>query len=521
MYGDSIPTPMQEADWLGNVSTIAKADGLNVKIIILFFVNLSGATVNGVPDQTTLLTNWMAKLEANAGSNGNIYGAEYEREYYGNTAAEWTTFCNIVTGDGFACVNDGGEGHIVYPNYPMLDYSMYPSGDHYSEPIITSESNSLYIGVGYGETGSNGTVVWTQTTVQAIVDNSYGNPYVFMYADEGGSGQPQAFMWNWATLDGWVWNDANYQANYILSTTKTNSTTSISCNPSSTEVDNPIACFVTVAGSSPLGKVTWSASGSGVWAPYSHCTLSITPNLSQSIYPSSDCALVYDPIATGTQNITASYEGDFNNASSNGTFSLSVSPATIVIQPVDLYMSYSSASVPVLKITGCSPSPSTISAPGITEVSMVSGCTFVISNPAVGPNSKYVFGGDGSSSVATVGTTACSSGTCATFAVTDYLEYKDTLSYSVIHGNTLTNGPRAIGREAGTVYDPCLTLTATAYWFDVDLGASIIFSTVHGGIYEEWEPLPDSIAGTLSVAVVVKMLPRPLCGLSVYAVCRF
>jgi hypothetical protein len=152
---------------------------------------------------------------------------------------------------------------------------------------------------------------------------------------------------------------------------------------------------------------------------------------------------------------------------------------------------------------------------------MFSGCAFVISNPAAGSTSKYVFRGDGSSSIATVGTTTCSSGTCAIYAVTDYLEYKDTLSYSVIYGNSLISGPTAAGGEAGSVYGPYLTTTATSYWFDANSGVSAIFGTVHGGINKQWAPLPSFIAGTSSVTIVVKMYPRPLCRLSVYMACRY
>ncbi len=209
--GANAVTVVQEAQWLGQVASIAQAQGLNVEILLMIFVNLSGQTVYkgsaSYPDQTQNLTDFMQALKGHS----NIYGAQYEEEYFGNTLAEQTTFKKIVTAAGY--VDIGGPGVGV-----VLDYSPYP---YYGGVIYTSLS-SQYIGVGYGEVGAPPAGIpqeWNQTTVQAIIDTSAGNPYVFIFASFGGTGQPTYRLWNWPTLLGWIWSDPNYQDNYILSNT--------------------------------------------------------------------------------------------------------------------------------------------------------------------------------------------------------------------------------------------------------------------------------------------------------------
>jgi hypothetical protein len=211
--GASAPSATGEAQWLGQVASLAQSDGLNVEIIILLFVNLSGQTINGVPDQTSLLTQYMSTL----GSHSNIYGAEYEVEYYGDTATEEQSFYSIVKGAGYVDVLNMGEPSF-YTGEPVLDYSTFP----YFGGAIPGSLSADSIGVGYGETGapsgSTPDPAWTQSSVQAIVDTSPGEPFVFIYAGSGGTGQPSFQLWNWSTLQQWVWTDSKYQADFVLST---------------------------------------------------------------------------------------------------------------------------------------------------------------------------------------------------------------------------------------------------------------------------------------------------------------
>ncbi|MDA4123983.1 MAG: hypothetical protein OK438_00840 [Thaumarchaeota archaeon] len=215
--GPNAPSAIGEALWLSRVASLAQSQGLNVRIVILFFVNLSGGTINGVPDQTTLLTQYMSAL----GSHTNIAGCEYEREYYGNTVAEVAGFRTIINGAGYTNVVDPSM-MSNFPSDPVLDYSSYP---YFGGTIPSSlPSGSSSIGIGYGETGaptgSTPTPAWTQTSVQAIVDTSPADPYVLVYAGAGylPAGQPSTRMWNWPTLRNWIWTDSNYQQDFVLST---------------------------------------------------------------------------------------------------------------------------------------------------------------------------------------------------------------------------------------------------------------------------------------------------------------
>lgn len=210
--GADSPGAIGEAQWLSQVANLAQDSGLNVKILLLFFVNLSGGTVNGVPDQTTLLTQYLSAL----GYHSNIYGAEYEREYYGDNATEEQTFYNIVTSAGYVDILNPGEPQIS-AGEPFLDYSTFP---YYNGTIPNSlPSGNESLGVGYGETGppvGNATnPAWTQATVNAIIDSSPANPFVLIYAGSGGNSQPPYQLWNWLTLRDWIWNDPYYQSAYI------------------------------------------------------------------------------------------------------------------------------------------------------------------------------------------------------------------------------------------------------------------------------------------------------------------
>lgn len=205
----------QEANWLNQVLTIT--DSMNVKVILLCFVNLSGGTINGRPDQTQSFTTFMQSLKGHP----SLYGAEYENEYFGNTVQRVGTFKSIVNGAGYVdMLNPNPKMMSAYPSDPVLDYSTYP---YFGGTIPSSLPNSgRTIGIGYGETGApSGTTpnpAWAQARVTAIVKTSPAAQFTFIYSEMGGRGQPFNLLWNWQTLRGWIWNDPNYQANYVIST---------------------------------------------------------------------------------------------------------------------------------------------------------------------------------------------------------------------------------------------------------------------------------------------------------------
>ena len=217
--GPYSPGAMGEAQWLSQVATLAQSDGLNVKIVIIFFVNLSGGTIDGVPDQTTLLKQYMAAL----GTHPNIYGAEYEREYFGNTVQEVQTFKTIINNAGYVNIDDPTQINN-FPSDPMLSYSTYP----YYGGVIPAALKSPSIGIGYGEIGVPLTgPVWTQSIVDSIVDktptaaSSTFGTLVLLYSirdlnnPAGGSlGHP---LWNSPTLRNWIWTASGYQSSYLLS----------------------------------------------------------------------------------------------------------------------------------------------------------------------------------------------------------------------------------------------------------------------------------------------------------------
>lgn len=77
---------------------------------------------------------------------------------------------------------------------------------------------------------------------------------------------------------------------------------------------------VTVTGSSPTGRVTWSSSGSGKFSSRT-CTLS-----------KGSCSVTYTPTSTTSLvAISASYSGDKHNPPAVGTLALAVTPKTIAI----------------------------------------------------------------------------------------------------------------------------------------------------------------------------------------------
>ena len=92
-------------------------------------------------------------------------------------------------------------------------------------------------------------------------------------------------------------------------------TTSVSCIPSSVAVGSSSECTATVSGGSgPTGLASWTANPpASVSFSSSTCTLT-----------SGSCAVTVTGLSASTASITATYNGDPNDASSSGSFDLSV-----------------------------------------------------------------------------------------------------------------------------------------------------------------------------------------------------
>jgi hypothetical protein len=215
----TLPTAKQEGEWFSQLASLCDPYP-NIRIDLLFFINLTGAEYDGREDQTSELTDFMNALRGHS----SIYGAMFEPEYFTDTAAVETSFHNIVTNAGYVHICFSPTGFSLWPNNPWATWSEFPWAG--SGPI-TTDAGSKYIYYSYGETGGgtqsgNGNS-WTQDNVLAIVEKSYPKPDTVMCADLDnnnpaggyhGGGSP---LWNSPILREWIWDDPYYQANYVQS----------------------------------------------------------------------------------------------------------------------------------------------------------------------------------------------------------------------------------------------------------------------------------------------------------------
>jgi len=107
-------------------------------------------------------------------------------------------------------------------------------------------------------------------------------------------------------------------------------TTSLACAPSSVSVNSPSECSATVtdanaSATSPMGIVSFTSSGAGLFTPGASCTLSA------GAVGTASCQVAYTPtiVGTGNHTIIGSYGGDSNHAASGSSLSLSVTPAIV------------------------------------------------------------------------------------------------------------------------------------------------------------------------------------------------
>lgn len=97
-------------------------------------------------------------------------------------------------------------------------------------------------------------------------------------------------------------------------------------------------------------------------------------------------------------------------------------PLTCTASPSGL----GSAHLPLITVSGGSPSPSSFTCDGTThDVSIASSSAYTLANPAAGSTSQWVFKGNGTSSSDTGHGTSCASGTCTALTFTDYQEISE------------------------------------------------------------------------------------------------
>ena len=360
-----------EATWLSQVASDAQAAGLNVEITVLVFVNLSGETINGVADQTSAFQSWVATL----GSHSNIYGMQYEVEYYGNTAAEEQSFYNIVTGAGYKDILNPGTS-VNGVTTPLLDYSTYP----YFGGTIPASVSSGSIGVGYGETGapsgSTPNPAWTQQTVQAIINTSPANPFVFMYADNGGTGQPSFQLWNWSTLQNWIYSDPTYTNNFILSSSSPTTTTTTS-SASTSVTSTPTTTTSTTSHSTSTTSHSTTTSSSST-------TSHSTSTTSHSTSTTSTSSTQTSTSRTSTSSSTTTSTSTSHSTSSTSTTSTATTSATTTSTTTTTSSTTSTTDSTSTSSTTSSPSSSTTTS-ATTSVNPISTTTVTQTSPQTYP----------------------------------------------------------------------------------------------------------------------------------------
>ena len=168
-------------------------------------------------------------------------------------------------------------------------------------------------------------------------------------------------------------------------------TTSVSCSPSSVNGGVPSTCTATVSGSSPTGTVTLtSSSASGYLAPSNgKCTLS-----------SGSCSVTYRDPNAGAPTVTASYGGDTNNGPSSGATSVTVS--TTIYYSV----TFSISGMPVSDLSSWG-----VSVNGVETTQTHAGTASIAANVLAYPQT-YQF--DGLVSAGTAGLYSCASGCSGT-----------------------------------------------------------------------------------------------------------
>jgi YVTN family beta-propeller protein len=159
--------------------------------------------------------------------------------------------------------------------------SMIRVGSNQTGVAVEPESNTIYI----TDSANQVAIVSGITdTVEKAVNVGY---------------QPYAIALDQSTHSAFV---TNYGENDVSVLAGPASSTAVSCSSTSAAVGSALTCTATVSGISPVGTVTWSASGQGAFSP-TFCTLS-----------SGTCAVTYAPSAPGAVNVTCYYSSDANNA---------------------------------------------------------------------------------------------------------------------------------------------------------------------------------------------------------------
>jgi hypothetical protein len=205
-------------------------------------------------------------------------------------------------------------------------------------------------------------------------------------------------------------NNSPAMTTATLQIAKAVSTMTANCASSTVVIGEQTTCTAVLGGTfSPSGAIAWSFTGTGTFTPTS-CTV-----------PPVSCSVSFSPATSGT--ITATYPGDGNNDGSYKSFDL----AADIGDSITITVANGGPSA-VIDLSGCSVSPTTISANGVAwTFQAASGCSaLALTLPPAGADARYLSAnGTGSLAIPT-----CTSSPCQPFSATIYYQFQNT--YRVI-----------------------------------------------------------------------------------------
>ncbi|MCL5672186.1 MAG: hypothetical protein JRM79_03090 [Nitrososphaerota archaeon] len=320
------------------------------------------------------------------------YGASRYVNSYGYSC--YATQCYSYTGyfpGSTVTVSPGGST----PAYYLLGTGYSPGLDGASPIAATTANTSLVIEfVGTSET-------YTTTTTGTGTNNCNDTfaPVSLQYLSQGGGfGPPELSVTAKVctpVTPGYVVYGVDFQLWYAPSATpqgglgcshssclklwdtgvlynptlrvySSGSATLVICSPVYVVTGTSATCKAAVAGSSPTGTVTWSASAKGTFSPFPSCALS-----------SGSCTIGFTPTLTpaapySTVTVFATYGGDSQNGGSSGSSSLFVTTkqdsSTKVVCAASSYVGSAVSGSCTVTVTGncpfflgyCFPSPAGI-----------------------------------------------------------------------------------------------------------------------------------------------------------------
>jgi outer membrane protein assembly factor BamB/protocatechuate 3,4-dioxygenase beta subunit len=247
-------------------------------------------------------TTWGQVWSSPAIDNGIAYVGSFEGNVYALNAATGSKLWNFTTGG------------MVYSSPAVANGIVY---------VGSSNTNV------YALNAATGSKLWNFTTGSSIISSpAVANGNVYIGPDPTVSSVSKNIYalntttgiktWSYPTSNGIISSPAvansiiyvgSYDGNvYAFSSLGyLSTTTSVLCSPNPNLAGSAVTCNVSVSGSNPIGTVSWSSNSST--GTFSSPTTSLT---------SGSAITTYSDPTPGDVTITATYNGDSNNAPSSG-----------------------------------------------------------------------------------------------------------------------------------------------------------------------------------------------------------